>query len=86
MAAFLSILYGFFIVALVYFFSYLSVRGFMAKGSMPIYLVIGKYFVYWKVIVLGFKYLPAWGIITGMISGTYISLPIWYWINKRYFS
>ena len=83
MIAFLSIFYGFNIVVLIYLFSYLGARGIVGSGGIPSYLVAGKYLVYWQVIAFGFKFLPAWGILSGLTGGIYLSLPLMVFLNKN---
>lgn len=73
-------------MVLVYFFTYLSVRSFMGKGVIPFFLVPLKYLIYWKLISVGFKYLPALWIMVGIVSGVYLGFPFFYWINRKYFS
>jgi hypothetical protein len=55
----------------------------MGKRSIPVYLLMGKYLIYWQVMSFGFKYLNHWGIIVGFVAGIYLSLPILYLLNKK---
>jgi hypothetical protein len=83
MKEFLAIAYGLHFAFLVYLFSYLTAKGAVGKGWSSVFLVLIKYFVYWKLIVIGFEHLPGWGILVGLTAGIYIALPIFYWINKK---
>jgi hypothetical protein len=58
----------------------------MGSGKAPFYLILAKYFIYWKVIQIGFTVLPTGGILVGFIGGIYLSLPTLYFVNKKYFS
>ncbi len=82
----LSFLFGFHLIVLVYFFTYLAVRAFVGAGSMPLYLLIGKHLIYWQLIRVGFGYLHSNSIIIGMVGAIYLSLPFFYWINRTYFT
>jgi hypothetical protein len=79
-----SLLYGFSLIMLVYWISYRSVKGLMGKGSIPFYLTLAKYFIYWKMITLGFEHLQGSWILIGTVVGIYLSLPLFYFLNKKY--
>jgi hypothetical protein len=79
----LSLLYGAFLITLVYGVSYLSVRGVLGKGAVPFFLILAKYFIYWKVIAYGFRTFSTSWILMGFVSGVYLSLPLLYFFNKK---
>jgi hypothetical protein len=79
----LSLIYGALMIALVYGVSYLSVRGVMGKGAVPFFLILAKYFIYWKAIVYGFKTFSTPWILMGFVCGVYLSLPLLYYFNKK---
>jgi hypothetical protein len=83
MLSLISILYGAHIIAVVYLISFVAVKGCFNSGAIPFYLVVGKYILYWQLMVFGFKHLHAFGIIAGMVGATYLSLPLLYWVNKK---
>lgn len=74
MLNFLSILYGIHLVFLIYFISFMAVRGIFKGGAIPIVVTLGKYFLYYFVILFGFKHLQANGILIGFVGGLYLSL------------
>ncbi len=80
---FLGILYGFQLVFILYLFTYFSVRGVLMGSAISIFFVLGKYLVYSFFLILGFRYLSAWAIITGLTGGIYMSLPILFFIHQR---
>lgn len=80
----LAFIYGLHLVALVYLSAFITVRGLMGSGKVPFYLILAKYFIYWKVIQIGFKSLPNGAILVGLIGGIYLSLPVLYLVNKKY--
>ena len=83
MYLFLSVFYGFNLVVLIYLISYIAVKGALGSGAIPFVVVTGKYLIYWKAIGFGFQYLATWGIISGLVGGIYLSLPILYWVNLK---
>jgi preprotein translocase subunit SecF len=85
MIDFLAVIYGLHLVALIYFSTFITTKGLLGSGGFPFYMILLKYFIYWKTITFGFSYLSMWGIVIGLISGIYISLPILYYINKKVF-
>lgn len=78
----MSVIYGMHIILVTYLIAYLAVRGCLGSGAMPFYLVTLKYIIYWKIMSFGFKNLDSSGIVIGMVSAIYLSLPLMYWINK----
>src|ERR1700733_8538440 len=80
----LSVLYGIFIAALIYFFAFLSARTLFGKRGIPLFVTIFKYLIYWKIISFGFNHLLTWGILVGFTAGLYLSLPILYFLNKQF--
>jgi hypothetical protein len=84
MAAFIGILYGLHIVLVIYLMTFLAVRSSMKGGRASILLVLGKYLIYWALISFGFKRLPPWAILSGFSGGIFLSLPILYWVNKKW--
>lgn len=83
MLSVLGILYGIHVVFLIYLIAYFSARGALRGGVFSVVLILGKYFLYWLILKFGFQHLPIWSIITGLIGGIYLSLPILYYINKK---
>jgi len=79
----LGVLYGVHVIFLIYFMSYLGARGILRGGVIPFGLILLKYFIYWAVIAFGFKVFPAWPVVTGLIAGIYLSLPVLYWWNRK---
>lgn len=84
MITLLSFCYGIFISLLIYIFTFLSVRRLLGKRSVPIYILMGKYLIYWKLLSFGFKHLLISNIIIGFIVGIYLSLPALYFLNKKF--
>ena len=82
MVAFLGVLYGLHIVLVIYGITFFAVRGVSRRGAAPILLVLGKYLIYWGLVVFGFKHFPFWAIMAGFVGGIYLSLPILYWVNR----
>ena len=79
----ISLLYGGLITILIYGVSFFSVRGMIKNRCAHLCLIIGKYFIYWKVIDYGFKaFLPVW-VLIGFTAGIYLSLPVLYFFNKK---
>jgi hypothetical protein len=85
MLDFLAIVYGIHLVLLLYVIAYVTVRGITKGGSIPFYIVLGKYFIYWQVITFGFNHLSGKHIMIGLTAGIYLSLPLLYFVN-RYFN
>ncbi len=80
----LAVLFGIHIVLVVYLMAFIVARGVVKGGSgIPVVLTLSKYFIYWAAISYGSRHLPPAGILIGITSGIYISLPIAYFVNKR---
>ena len=78
-----SFLFGIFLVFVLYFFTWIAVRGMVKGGVTPTFLVVVKYLIFWKLISEGFKHFL---VIPGMIGftlGIYLSLPALYLANRR---
>ncbi len=84
MANILGVIYGIHIVLIIYLITFISVKGMMQGKRGSIVLLLGKYMIYGALILFGFKRLPAWAILSGFIGGIYFSLPILYYINKKW--
>lgn len=79
----ISLFYGLFMVGLIYGVSAWTVKGLSGKGFIPFYVILGKYFIYWKLIEFGFKSLNSTWILVGVVSGIYLSLPLVYYLSKK---
>ena len=81
---FLGIFYGLVMALLVYGVSFLGARGLLIGGAIPLFILIGKYFIYGGLLFFGFRWFPLWAILTGLVGGIYLGLPILYVINKKW--